>query len=137
MARRCGFIAVAAVLCVLTLHIGMLAMHALGSLSGNGGLYAALGLSAAAGAVTYGISMRLFGLFRLTLGALCLMAAGCVLATYVAFFTLANAHSLGRWLLAVAWWYAFSGGLWFCDQGPLQGLSGERTCSGRTPSPKN
>ena len=137
MARRCGFIAVAAVLCVLTLHIGMLAMHGLAGLSGNGGLYAALGLSAAAGAVTYGLSMRLFGLYRLTPGALSLIAAGCVLATYAAFFTLANVHSLGRWMLAVAWWYAFSGGLWFWDQGPFQALSGERTCSGRTPSPKN
>jgi hypothetical protein len=137
MARRCGFIAVAAGLCVLTLHIGMLALHCLGGLSGSSGLYAALGLSAAAGAVTYGMSIRLFGFYKLTLGALALIAVGCVFATYAAFMTLANVHSPGRWLLAVAWWYAFSGGLWFCDQGPIQGISGERTCSGRTPSPKN
>jgi hypothetical protein len=128
-ARRGGFIAVAAGLCVLTLHIGMLAMHWLGSMPGNSGLYAALGLSAAAGAVTYGMSLHLFGFYKLTVGALALIAAGCMFATYAAFITLANVHSTGRWLLAVAWWYAFSGALWFCDQ--------ERTCSGRTPSPKS
>jgi hypothetical protein len=137
MARRGGFIAVGAGLCVLTLHLGMLAMHWLAGLPANSGLYAALGLSAAAGALTYGISIRLFGFYRLTLGALAMIAAGCMFATYAAFITLANVHSPGRWLLAVAWWYAFSGGLWFCDQGPFQRFSGERTCSGRTPSPKN
>jgi hypothetical protein len=132
-----GFIAVAAVLCVLTLHIGLLAMHGLGGLPGSVGLYAALGLSAAAGAVSYGLSLRLFGVHRLTWAALAVIAAGCVFATYAAFIVLAAVHSTDRWLLAVAWWYAFSGGLWFCDQGAFQGLSGERTCSGRTPSPKN
>lgn len=137
MARRGLFIAVAAGLCVMTLHIGMLATRWLGGLSGNSGLYAALGLSTAAGAVTYGISIRLFGFHELTWRALVMIGAGCMLATYAAFITLSNVHSPGRWVLAVAWWYAFSGGLWFCDQGPFQGFSGERTCSGRTPRPKN
>ncbi len=137
MALRCLFIVVAACLCVLSLHIGMLAMLWLGGRSGNSGLYEALGLSAAAGAVTYGISIRLFGFYRLNLGALAMIGAGCVFATIAAFLMLANVHFPGRWLPAAAWWYAFSGGLWFRDQGPLQGLSGERTCSGRAPSPKN
>jgi hypothetical protein len=137
MVLRCLFIVLAAGLCVLTLHVGMLAMSWLGGLSGNNGLAASLTLSAAAGAVTYGVSIRLFKIYRLSLRGLATIATACSIATYAAFLALANVHSAGRWLLAVAWWYAFSGGLWFCDEGPLQGLSGERTCSGRTPSPKN
>jgi hypothetical protein len=138
IAGRCLFVVVGAGLSVLTLHAGMLALQRLGGLSGHTGLYAALGLSAAAGAVTYGGSLRWFGLYQLTLTALAVMAAGCVIATYGAFFVLANDPSLGRWLLAVAWWSAFSGGLWYWDHHrSRQGSSGEHTCSGRTPSPNN
>ena len=114
--RQCLFIVLAAGLCVLTLHVGMRVMHLLGGLPGNLGLYMALGTAAWTGAMTYGISMRLWRIHRLTLRALAVIGLGCVLATYAAFLALAHFHSLGRWSLPVFWWFAFSGGLWYRDR---------------------
>jgi hypothetical protein len=128
--RRCVFIFAAAGLSLLTLRAGPVGMRLFGALPGNGAFYAALGVSAAMGAAAYGILIRLFGLCALTVISIVVIAAGCVLATYGAVFTLTHFHSLGRWWLAVFWWYAFSGGLWY------QGLSGDRTCSRRTPTPR-
>jgi hypothetical protein len=113
--RSCLFIVVAAALSLMTLRVGLFAGHLSGGIPGNAALYAVLGVSAAIGALTYGILIRLFGFYELTLGGLTLIAAGCVLAAFLAFFSLAHVHFLGRWWLAVLWWYAFSGGLWFCD----------------------
>jgi hypothetical protein len=39
----------------------------------------------------------------------------CVLATSLAFFARTHAELLGGWWLAAAWWFAFSGGLWYFD----------------------
>jgi hypothetical protein len=113
--QRCLFVACAAALSVMTLRFGLFAGHLSGTLPGNAALYAVLGFSAVIGALAYGILIRAFGLVEPTVGGLALIAAGCMLSAFIAFFTLAHSHSLGRWLLAVLWWYAFSGGLWFCD----------------------
>jgi hypothetical protein len=120
----------AAGLCVLTLHVGMWVMQV--------GLYMALGTAAWTGAMTYGTSIRLWHIHGLTLRALAVIGLGCVLATYAAFLALGHFHFLGRWSLPVAWWFAFSGGLWCRDRhSRAYGSSGERTCSGRSPSPSN
>ncbi len=49
-----------------------------------------------------------------------LYAALCLLATLVALFTGSYLHVLGPWWLAVLWWHAFSGALWYCDLRPLK-----------------
>jgi hypothetical protein len=131
--RICIFIGAAAGLSAMTLHVGMAAAHWLGTGGGNVSLYAALGLSAVTGAATYGVLIRLCGIYELSARALAVICLNCMLAAYAATFTLAHFNFLGRWWLAVLWWYAFSGGLWYCDD---QRLSGERTCSGRTPRPR-
>jgi hypothetical protein len=113
--RLCLFVVLAAGLSVLALRIGLVAGHLSGEFAGNIALYAVLGFAAAIGALTYGILIRLFGYLELTGGVLILIAAGCVLAALLALLSLQHAHFLGRWWLAVLWWYAFSGGLWFCD----------------------
>jgi hypothetical protein len=113
--RQCLFVAMAGGLSVVSLHVGIACMHWLGTLPGNIGLHTALGFSAVSGALTYGISIRLFRIFRLASRALALISVGCMLATYIAFVILAHSPSLGRWWLVVLWWYAFSGGLWYCD----------------------
>ena len=131
--RNCIFIGAAAGLSAMTLHVGIAAAHWLGTSGGNLAPYAALGISAVTGAATYGVLMRLCGIYELSARALAVICLNCMLAAYAAIFTLSHFHFLGRWWLAVLWWYAFSGGLWYCDN---QRLSGERTCSGRTPRPR-
>lgn len=114
--RQCLFIALAAGLCVMALHAGMLVMRLLGGLPGNIGLYAGLGVGAWTGAVAYGISIRLWQIHRFNRISLAMIGSGCAAATYAAFLTLAHFHFLGRWWLPVLWWFAFSGGLWYCDR---------------------
>jgi hypothetical protein len=114
--RSCLFILGAAALSVMTLRVGMLGGRLSGALSANLAIYAVLGLSAVTGAIAYGILIRVFGIHELTARLLAVVSVGCLLATYVAFFTLTHFHSLGRWWLAVWWWYAFSAGMWYCDR---------------------
>lgn len=114
--RMALFVGVAAVISVLTLQAGLLALQLLGSLSGNFRLYAALGFAAMLGALAYGILIRQLKMYPLPASALALISLGCVAAAYVGFFTLAHGHALGRWWLAVLWWYAFSAGLWYFDR---------------------
>jgi hypothetical protein len=114
---RCGlFIALAAGLSVMTFRIGLFAAQRYGTLLGHVALYAVFGLSAMAGAVTYGILIRRIKIFELTLRELALISCGCALAADVAYVTLAQSPALGRGWLAVLWWFAFSGGLWHCDR---------------------
>jgi hypothetical protein len=117
--RRCLFIAVAAALSAATLHAGILAGQlfesALGASLGSAMPYAALGFLAAPGALAYGLLIRASAMYTVPKTSLAVIAIGCLLATYIAFLTLAHFHFLGRWWLAVCWWYAFSGGLCYFD----------------------
>jgi hypothetical protein len=115
--RECAFIAMAAVLSAITLRVGIFAAQSLGTLRVGVALYAVLGFSAAAGAAAYGILIRLSGIYtRLTGRALATASIGCLLAAPAALFTMKHLPFLGRWWLAVLWWYAFSVGLWYCDR---------------------
>jgi hypothetical protein len=114
--RNCSFIAAASALSAMTLHFGIMAGQLIGTSRGNAALYAVLGLSGATGAVAYGVLIQLSGIYELTSRSLAVVCVNCMLATCVAFFTLARFHSLGRWWLAVLWWYAFSGALWYFDR---------------------
>jgi hypothetical protein len=116
MGQKCLFIAIAAGLSVLTLNVGVFGMHLTGTLPGNVGLYTVIGFSALIGAVSYGVLIRIFRMYELNAGSIGVIAVGCILATYVAAYTLAHSHLLGRWWLAVLWWYAFSGALWYRDR---------------------
>jgi len=100
----------------MTLRVGIFAGQLSEVLPGNIGVYTVLGFSAVLGAVTYGMLIRLFSLYKLTAGSLAAISIGCMSASFLALATLSHIHFLGRWWLAVLWWYAFSGGLWYCDR---------------------
>jgi hypothetical protein len=135
--RESLFIAAAAALSAMILAIGMLGRPLAAVLPDALGRYALLAFSAAAGAVTYGIAIRLFGILVLTPRAIGKIALGCALAAVVGLWAIGLAGVLSPWWIAVPWWYAFSAGLWCFHGRHGQGLSGECTCSGRTPSPRN
>jgi hypothetical protein len=110
------FIATAAVLSAMMFHLGLLGSHLSARMPAGAGAYVVLGFASAAGALTYGISIRIFRLHRLTAVTLAMISLGCVSASCVALFILTLFPFLGPWWLAVLWWYAFSGGLWLCDR---------------------
>ncbi len=114
--RKLTFIAVAAGLSVMTLRLGIFGRQLAESLTVDVGLYTALGLSATIGAVTYGITIHALGFYKLTSGSLAIIAVGCMLAALLALFTLGYVQFLGQSWLAILWWYALSGGLWYSDQ---------------------
>jgi hypothetical protein len=125
---RCGlFIALAAGLSVMTLRVGLFTAQRSGAIPANIALYAVFGFSAMAGAVAYAILIRLIGIFELTLRELALISCGCAVAADVAYVILAQIPSLGRWWLAVLWWFAFSSGLWYCDQRRREVIDRSRT----------
>jgi hypothetical protein len=110
------FIGIAASLSVMTLRIGIFGTQLSAELPAYIGVYAVLGFSALLGAVIYGILIRLFSFYELAAGSLAAISIGCMLASLLALGTLSHVHFLGPWWLAVLWWYAFSGVLWYCDR---------------------
>jgi len=115
--RNCVFVAAAAGLCVITLRIGMFGTHLFGALPASLGLYGALGFSAVTGALIYGVLIgRLLVVPAMTLRPLAVISLSCLLAAFAALFTGSHFHFLGPWWLAVLWWHAFSGGLWYFDR---------------------
>jgi hypothetical protein len=118
LTRKLLFIALAAGFSVFTMYIGITGLVFFAVLPGNERLYAVLGLCSVSGAITYGSLTRLFWIekfpSRLILG----LAFLCLLATWLAFFVRSYFTFLGGWWLAAAWWFAFSGGLWFFETRP-------------------
>jgi len=125
--QKCLFVAIAAGLSVITLRVGIAGRHLSGTLPGNAGIYIALGFSAVTGALTYGILVRLFWISAMTPGSLAVISLTCLLATFIAPFTGSHIHALGPWWLAVLWWHAFSGALWYCDQRHKRATQGNDT----------
>ncbi len=116
--RKCLFIAIAATLSVFTLYVGIVGLVLFAVVPGNERLYITLGLCSIAGAITYGSLLRIFWLRQFSSRFILAMALLCLLATALAFFVRTYADFLGGWWLTAAWWFAFSGGLWFFDTHP-------------------
>jgi hypothetical protein len=113
--RKSAFIALAAVLSVLTLYVGIIGLVLFAALPGNERLYVVLGVCSLSGAITYGSLVRLFWMRILSSRLILAVSALCVLATSLAFLARSYFDFLGGWWLAAAWWFTFSGGLWFFD----------------------
>lgn len=120
--RSCLFIAASAGLCVLTLRAGVFIRLQAAHAGGLGmylppGPYLPLGLSAAVGAIGYGLAaQRILGLNTASPRALGAISFGCLMATLGAALILAKLRLFGPWGVAVAWWFAFSGGWWIMSR---------------------
>jgi hypothetical protein len=97
---------------VLTLAAGMRAAVLIAGLPAPLGRCLLLAVSAAVGAVIYGLAIRGWGLVPLTARTVGKIAIGCMLAAVAALATIKAAGSAPMWWIAVLWWYAFSLGLW-------------------------
>lgn len=115
LTRKAVFIAAAIALSVLTLYVGIIGLVLFAVLPGTEQLYVVLGVCALSGAITYGSAIRLCWMRKLSSRSILAMSASCVVATSLAFFARTYAERLGSWWLAAAWWFAFSGGLWYFD----------------------
>ena len=113
--RKLAFIAIAAASSVLTLYVGIIGLVLFAVLPGNERLYVVLGVCSLWGAITYGSLVRLFWMRGFSPRLILAMSVLCVLATSLAFFLKAYVAALGSWWLTAAWWFAFSGGLWYFD----------------------
>jgi hypothetical protein len=134
LVRKSVFVAIAAVLSVLTLYVGIIGLVLLAVLPGNERLYVVLGVCSLTGAITYGSLIRLFWMRGFSSRLILAMSILCVLGTSLAFFARTYADFLGGWWLAAAWWFAFSGGLWYLDtRGDRLKLYARRNPKGATP----
>jgi hypothetical protein len=113
--RKGSFIAITALLSILTLYIGIVSLQLFGALPAAERLYLVLGLCSVAGAITYGSLIRLFWMRALSSRSILGIAIGCVPATCLAFL-IKTRLDLDSWVLAAAWWCAFSAGLAYVDK---------------------
>jgi hypothetical protein len=99
----------------VTLYVGIIGLVLFAVLPGNERLYVVLAVCSLSGAITYASLIRLFWMRKFSSRLILAMSIVCLLATSLAFFARTYADFLGGWWLAAAWWFAFSGGLWYVD----------------------
>ena len=116
--RKFVFIAIAALLSVFTMYVGIMGLVLFAAVPGNERLYLVLGLCSVAGAITYGSLIRMLWIRKFSPRRILAVSLLCLPATPLAFFARIHVDFLGGWWLAAAWWYAFSGALWFFDTHP-------------------
>ncbi len=129
--RTAGFILSAALLSVITLYVGILALPLFALLPSTERLYLVLGLCAALGAITYAALVRKFWIRSIAPRTILAIAAGCAVATLLAFSTKNLAHGHVGWWLTVCWWTAFSLGLRFSEHHAYVNVAPRLT--GKTP----
>jgi hypothetical protein len=115
MVRRCLFVAIAAVLSVLTLYVGILSLVLLAMLPDNARLPAVLLICSVSGGITYGSLVRIFWIRTLTSRAILAIAMVCALATLPAYLAKIYFGIEGLWWLVAVWWLSFSCSLWLFD----------------------
>ena len=116
--RKFTFIVIAGLLSVFSMYVGIIGLVLFAVVPGNERLYLVLGLCSVTGAITYGSLIRMFWIRNFSPRRILAVSLLCLPATSLAFFARIHVDFLGGWWLASAWWYAFSGALWFFDTRP-------------------
>lgn len=112
--RKSLFILAAAVLDVAALYAGILGLALLSAaaLRLSVRAYVAFGVCSMVGSILYGFLIRIFWLPELTPRPILQISIGCLLATMSALSIENLSGRSSLWVLAAAWWCAFSAGLW-------------------------
>jgi hypothetical protein len=123
LVRKCLFVAIATLLSILTLYIGIVGLVLLAYLPGDTRLFAVLALCALAGGMTYGTLVRLFWVRHLSSRSVLFIAFICLFVTLPTYLLKHYLQIAGVWYLAAAWWFAFSAGLWYFDAKNTRGAA--------------
>jgi hypothetical protein len=120
--RRLLFVAVAAMLALLTARLGLFGLRALSGVGGSWGPYAVVGACAGLGALAYGASIGAVlangrsGVASFDVSSLAAITLSCAAATCAAFAVIRALHAVDAFWLAIPWWFAFSGLLWYAGR---------------------
>jgi len=114
LARKTGFILAAAALDVAALYGGIFGLTLLSAaaLPLRARAYIAFGVCALFGATLYGILIRVFWLPDMRPRSIVQISMGCLMVTMLALLIENLSGTSSLWVLAAAWWCAFSTGLW-------------------------
>jgi hypothetical protein len=115
LVRKCLFVALAAALSIVTLYIGIFGLQLFEVLPSTERLYAVLAVCSATGAITYGLLIRFFWMKRFSSRFILAISLACAAATMLAFLIASQLKQVQGWWLTAAWWFAFSGALWYFD----------------------
>jgi hypothetical protein len=111
--RKLLFVAIAASLSMLMVMVSLYGGRFMGTLPGTVGPFLLLALSSGLGAASYAALVRRFWIADLPLRAFVSITLGCVLVTAVGLMSEILLQAVGGLWLAIAWWFAFSAGIWY------------------------
>jgi hypothetical protein len=115
LVRKCLFVALAAALCIVTLYIGIASLQLFAVLPSTERLYAVLSVCSAVGAITYGTLIRFFWMKKFSSRFVLAIALACAAGAMLAFLIASQFKLVQGWWLTAAWWFVFSGALWYFD----------------------
>jgi hypothetical protein len=107
--KRIFFVAIVACLPVAAFAIGV----GVGRLFGGLVFFLMFAFASAIGAASYGLVVRRMWMPQLSIRCVGNIVVACVAATFAALFSAGSTEYFHEWL-TLLWWFAFSGGLWFC-----------------------
>jgi hypothetical protein len=115
LVRQILFVAIAALVCMLTARLGLFGMRFAGKLPSFAGPVLLLAAVSGVGALGYGLLIRLFWIRDLSLHVFGITAIFCILAECAALIVGNHYQVLGGLWLAIPWWFAFSAGLCYYE----------------------
>lgn len=116
LSRQALFVAAAALLSMLTVRAALYAMRFAGELSALAGALVLLASASAVGAFGYAILIRKVLKYEFRVAAQAAASLLCVAATFAGFLAGRHYRVLSSLWVAIPWWFAFSGSLWYYER---------------------